>query len=302
MSWIDPEFLYFPLSNLKTFSDVRSLSFIRWDAILFRGASLEPYFGHFGKSLRAVSLQSCDLDAAILFNLLSFLPNVDDIEIERPLPCTKEPDIILDARKVTPNFRGTLSLTDFSSTVPILEAITTLPLHFSTIRIKGCSSKELSAYQLLLACCVDTLITFHYEQFHEVLILPKVSLASCNELQEVHVLFLGSAQHRRPTEIPLSSITSKELRKISLTFIENDGPVRENETGRDEDEDEWGVWSTGPTPWDSWDTMLSRVAHNVRGKLILQLNVQRAGAKPAKLDRLLPKFLKHGGLVDINCS
>jgi hypothetical protein len=48
--------------------------------------------------------------------------------------------------------------------------------------------------------------------------------------------------------------------------------------------------------------MLSRVAHNVRGKLILQLNVQRAGAKPAKLDRLLPKFLKHGGLVDINCS
>ena len=54
--WINPQCLDFPLSNLASFCDVKSLSLIQWNATLFYGTSLEPYFGHFGKSLRTLSL------------------------------------------------------------------------------------------------------------------------------------------------------------------------------------------------------------------------------------------------------
>ncbi|KAF9779607.1 hypothetical protein BJ322DRAFT_1113407 [Thelephora terrestris] len=303
MSWINPQFMYFPLSNLTTFSDVRSLSFIKWDAILFRGASLKPYFGHFGTTLRAVSLRSCGFHPAILFDLLSLLPNVDDLEIERPHTHSKVPDTIPDAPKITPSFRGTLSLADLSAGTLILKAIATLPLHFSTIKINGCLLYELGAYQMLLTSCRDTLVTLHLEESNRGLTLPDVSLASCNELEEVHALFLGFMKLPRSPGTPFSSITSRKLRKISLTFAEDGNPHYQNEPGWDESE--WSVWGARPIPWGSWDTVLSHLAHQARGaggRLTLQLNVRRVGPKPPKLDHLLPRFLGDGGLVDINCN
>ena len=73
----------------------------------------------------------------------------------------------------------------------------------------------------------------------------------------------------------------------------------------DEDEDEGSVRRARTIPWGSWDTVLSRLAHqahNVEGKLTLQLNIRRADPRPFNLDHLLLNFLGHGGSVDINCT
>lgn len=162
--WINPQSLDFPLSNLASFSNVTSLSLVRWNAAYFHGASLGPYFGHFGKTLGAVSLRICRLQPVTLFDLLSLLPNVDDLEIERLYTHAEVPDAISDIPEVTPNFCGTLSFADLGSGDPILKAIAALPLRFSTIRIKGRIFNGLDRYQLLLDSCRDTLIALHFEE------------------------------------------------------------------------------------------------------------------------------------------
>jgi hypothetical protein len=162
--WINPHFLDFPLPNLASFSDVRSLSFINWNATLFNGASPEPYFGHFGKSLRILSLRFCMLDPVILFDFLSLLPKLEDLEITYPCPPPVPPDTIPDVPDLTPSFCGTLSLTNYTSEYILLKALATLPLHFSTIRIKGCAFYEPDAYQMLLNSCRDTLVALRFEE------------------------------------------------------------------------------------------------------------------------------------------
>jgi hypothetical protein len=135
-------------------------------------------------------------------------------------------------------------------------------------------------------------------------------LESCNALEEVHVLLLNFLRLPRSLESLFSSITSKKLRKISLTFMdfvddddsEDEGDEYEDE---DEDEDEWSVPRARTAPWGSLDTILNRLAHqaqDVEGSLTLQLNIRRVGSKPFKCDHLLPKFLGRGGLVDIKCN
>ena len=164
LPWINPQYLDFPLSNLAMFRDIRSLTLLQWNATLFNGASPEPYFGHFGKSLRALSLRFCTLDPAILFDFLSLLPNVQDLEIAYLYPRSGTVDTIPNVPEVTPNFCGTLSLADLASEHLILNALATLPLHFTTISIQGCTFHEPDAYQMLLACCRDTLVALRFEK------------------------------------------------------------------------------------------------------------------------------------------
>ena len=164
LPWINPQYLDFPLSNLASFRDVRSLSLVQWNATLFNGASPEPYFGHFGKSLRTLSLRFCTLDPAILFNFLSLLPNIQDLEIAYLFPNSAALDIIPDVPKVTPSFCGTLSLADLASGHLILKALAALPLHFTTISIQGCTFHESDIYQMLLTSCRDTLVTLRFEK------------------------------------------------------------------------------------------------------------------------------------------
>ena len=66
-SWINPTFHFpdFPLSTLASFTYFRSLTFSNWKPPLLNGPSPEPYFGRFGKSLCALTLQLCTLDPAI---------------------------------------------------------------------------------------------------------------------------------------------------------------------------------------------------------------------------------------------
>lgn len=162
--WINPHFLDFPLSTLTSFTGVRSLSFLQWNATLFNGASPEPYFGHFGKSLRALSLRFCTLDPVTLFDFLSLLPKVEDLEIVYPLPPPVAFDIIPDVPKASPSFCGTLSLVELGSGLLFLKALATLPLRFSTIRIKGCVFYEPDAYQRLLSSCRGTMTTLRFEE------------------------------------------------------------------------------------------------------------------------------------------
>lgn len=162
--WINPQYPGFHPSSLASFSDVRSLSLIHWDATLFNGASPEPYFGHFGKSLRAVILRFCKFDLVIFFDLLSLLPNVDDLEIANPLPHSYTLDIDPNVPETTPNFRGTLSLVDLNSGHLILRTLAKFPLHFSTVRVKGSTYHGQEAYQPLLTGCRDTLVTFRFEE------------------------------------------------------------------------------------------------------------------------------------------
>ena len=110
--WINPYFLDFPLSSLASFSDVSSLTFIQWNATLFNDASPEPYFGHFGRSLRSLNLRFCSLDPVILFDFLSLLPKVEDLEIAYLCSPPATLDTIPDVPEVTPIFCGTLSLAD----------------------------------------------------------------------------------------------------------------------------------------------------------------------------------------------
>ena len=160
--WINPQSPDFPLSDLASFSNVRSLSLIQWNTTLFNGASPEPYLGHFGKSLRTLSLRFCTLDAATLFNFFSLLPNVQDLEIACPSPASDSPDTVPDIPDVTPSFHGTLLLTDLNYNHLIIKAVAALPLHFTTINIQGCTFYEPEAYQLLLTSCQDTLVTLRF--------------------------------------------------------------------------------------------------------------------------------------------
>jgi len=164
LPWINPQYLDFPLSNLTSFRDVRTLSLVQWNATLFGGASPEPYFGHFGKSLRALSLRFCTLDPAILFNFLSLLPNVQDLEIAYLFPHYAALNTIPDIPKVTPSFCGTLSLADLASGHLILKTLAAIPLHFTAISIQGCTFHEPDIYQMLLTSCRDTLVTLRFEK------------------------------------------------------------------------------------------------------------------------------------------
>ena len=160
--WINPQSSDFPLSNLASFSNVRSLALIQWNTTLFDGVSPEPYFGHFGKSLRALSLRFCTLDPATLFNFFALLPNVQDLEIACPSP-QSGPNTVPDIPKITPSFYGTLSLSDLNFDHCILKAVAALPLHFAAINIRGCTFYEPEAYQMLLTSCRDTLVTLRFQ-------------------------------------------------------------------------------------------------------------------------------------------
>lgn len=164
--WINPHFLDFPLPNLASFSDVRSLSLIQWNATLFNGEPPGPYFGHFGKSLRKLSLRFCTLNPVVLFDFLSLLPKVEDLEIAHPYPPPLPLDTIPDVPELTPSFCGTLSLADYTSEHLILKALATFPLHFSTIRIKGCAFYEPEPYQMLLTSCRNTLVSLRFEEVY----------------------------------------------------------------------------------------------------------------------------------------
>lgn len=123
--------------------------------------------------------------------------------------------------------------------------------------------------------------------------IPDVSLASCNELEEVHALLLNNRNLPRALVNLLSSITSQKLRKISLSFIEF---INEGDSDSDGDEDDWG---DGTETWNLLDTTLGRLAEQVskvENKLTLQLNMQPPDSGPVKLDHPLSKFLEYGGL------
>jgi hypothetical protein len=164
--WITPQNLKFPLSNLASFRHVRSLAMIQWNTTPFNDTSPEPYFGHFGESVRALSLQFCALEPVALFNFFSLLPNVQDLEIAYLFPHPGSLDTIPAAPKVTPSFCGTLSLADLAPGYHILEAIAALPLRFTTITIRGCTFYEPNPYQTLLTSCRDTLTTLRFEKIY----------------------------------------------------------------------------------------------------------------------------------------
>lgn len=327
--WINPQYPRFPLSNLASFGDVRSLFLISWNALIFGDVPLGLYFGHFGKSLRVLTLRFCRFDQTVLFNLLSLLPNVEDFEIANPHARSDGPDTIPDAPEVAPSFRGTLSLVDLGPGHLILKALATLPLRFSTIRIKGCTFYEPESYQVLLSGCRKTLVSLRFEESYRDRPLPNISLASCDDLEEVHVLLSTFAELPRFLEKFLSSITSQKLRKISFTFIHFDvdgSSDREDESDYDDDDEDEGVdededrtrggnegedegksnkQSSRMAAWESWDIILSRLARQVHNagageKLTLELNVHRVSSPP-DLDHLLPRFLEYGSL-SINCD
>jgi len=191
--WINPQSSDFPLSNLTSFSNVRSLTLIQWNATLFNGGSSEPHFGHFGKSLGALSLRFCTLEPATLFNFFSLLPNVQDLEIACPSPHSGSFDTAPDVPEVTPSFHGTLSLADLNSDHPVLKAVAALPLHFTTISIRGCTFYEPEAYQMLLTGCRHTLVTLRFEGSY------RGVLGNCRDSSNLSLLFHTprSARSRR---------------------------------------------------------------------------------------------------------
>jgi len=119
--------LGFPPLKLGLVSNVRSLFLLLSNITLFNDASPELHFSHFGKSLRALSLRYRALDPTVLFDFLSLLPNVRDLEIASHYPHTTALDTIPDVPKVTPSFCGTLPLANFHSRDPILRALVALP-------------------------------------------------------------------------------------------------------------------------------------------------------------------------------
>ena len=312
---INPQSSAFPLSNLVSFTNVRSLILIQWNTRLFNGASLETYFGHFGKSLRALSLRFCTLGPATLFNFLSLLPNVQDLHIAYPSPQPDSLDTVPDVQKVTLNFSGTLSLVDFNPSNLILKVVAALPSHFTTIAMRGCAFYEPEAYQTLFTSCRDTLVTLRFENSYrgalEVFLghpacphllirpdlpVPGVSLASCNKLEEVYALFASDRKIARPIVNLLSSITSQKFRKISLSFFESfsEGDSDSDEDYRSDEEEE------GVETWETLDTTLSRLAKDVSGtggRLTLQLSIRHPDSvQRAKFEHLLSQFLEYGRL------
>lgn len=100
----------------------------------------------------------------------------------------------------------------------------------------------------------------------------------------------------------LSSITSQNLREVSLFFIEL---VNEEDSDLDdEDEDDWSDEDDGTVTWGTLDTTLTRLAKRVseaEGRLTLRFNSvwpSRNPAKPVKFDHLVSKFLEYGVLDD----
>ncbi|KAF9779605.1 hypothetical protein BJ322DRAFT_366333 [Thelephora terrestris] len=292
LHWINPQYPRFPLSNLASFSDVRFLSLIQWDSTHFDGASLEPYFGHFGNSLRAMNLQSCTFDPATLVDFLCLLPNLDDLWLSHCFLHSATPTTTLSVPEVTPTFRGTLSLGDLGS-VYFFEALAKLPLRFSTIKLKDYHCHGEGAYELLLNSCRDTLVALHYMHIHRDAPFPNVLLGSCLKLEELHVrLRVRGATGLTPYLTTLfSSITSPKFRKISLTFVDlAKGGGRPG-------------WSLqGTISLSSLDMVLSTLAQRVQdvgGKLTLQLNFSGVGPS-LDVDHDLQNFLGRGGLVDVN--
>lgn len=318
LPWINPQNLDFPFSHLASFRNVRSLALVQWNATLFHGASPEPYFGHFGKTLRTLSLRFCTLDPASLFNLLSLLPNLQDLEVAYLFPCSGPPNTIPDTPKVTPSFRGTLSLADLGSGHLILKAIAALPLHFTTVNIRACTFYEPEAYQTLLTGCRESLVVLSFDKSYRgalgvypgdvqpVLTLippdrpvPEVSLASCDKLEEVHALLRSNKHFSRSLLGLLSSITSKKLRKISLTFVDFSSGVVSSSHDEDEDEDDWDDEEDGTATWSSFDETLSHLAKQVAevgGNLTLRLKIRCFGDVPVKFDHLLNQFSEDGEL------
>lgn len=133
--------------------------------------------------------------------------------------------------------------------------------------------------------------------------VPDVSLATCDRLEEIHALVSSNKRLAQSVVSLLSSTTSQNLRKVSLSFIEfvNEG----DSDSDDEDEDDWSDEGDGIVAWDSLDMTLSRLAKRVseaKGRLTLQLNIRpRDSAEPVKLDHLVSQFLEYGEL-DINCT
>lgn len=71
-----------------------------------------------------------------------------------------------------------------------------------------------------------------------------------------------------------------------------------------EDEEDGGDESVvqGRIPWGSWDTVLSPLAQQAHNVMTLQLKILDFNPKSLEIDRLLPEFLRYGGLADINCD
>ena len=125
--------------------------------------------------------------------------------------------------------------------------------------------------------------------------VPDISLASCDKLEEVHILVRSNKKLTRPLVNLLSSITSQKLRKISLSFIDfiTVEDSDSDECDSDDEDDE-------PEIWNSLDATLGRLAKQVskaEGKLILQLILP--SCEPFKPDYILGRFLEHGE-IDID--
>ena len=264
-----------------------------------------------------MSLRFCTLDPATLFNFLSLLPNVRDLDIAYSSPYPSSLDTVPDVPEVIPSFGGTLSLAGLNSGHLILKVVAALPLHFTTIIIRQCAFREPEAYQMLFTTCRDTLVILRFDEGYrgalEVSLghptcpysptnpdrpVPDVSLASCNRLEEVHALLSSNRKVARSIVNLLSSITSQVLRKISFSSIKF---VNEwDSDSEDSDEDDWSNEEDGAETWNSLDTTLSHLAKEVSragGRLTLRFNIWRLdSAERAKFDCLLSQFLEYGTL------
>ncbi|KAF9643206.1 hypothetical protein BDM02DRAFT_3227298 [Thelephora ganbajun] len=247
--------------------------------------------------------QSPGLGPAILFDFLSLLPNVEDLEIAYLFPHSGIIGTIPDIPNVILSFRGMLSLTGLESGHLNFKALAAFLLRFSTMSIKSCQ---------------DTFVTLRLERSYRVCPhfpklpdqpIPDVSLASYNKLEEVHVLLRTFIKLPRSLTSLLSSITSQKPRKIRYTFVDmtedvGDDSDWEDGDGDEEEDEELYEWSGGTDTCNSLDTTLSRLAQQmskVDGKLTLQLNIWCISSKPFKFDHHIRKFLEYGGL-DINST
>lgn len=127
--------------------------------------------------------------------------------------------------------------------------------------------------------------------------IPRVSLESFNELQEVQISIHNFRILPRSLENLISSITSRKFRRLSLTFINSVDGHHPNHPFYIQDYEGDGV-----IPWCSLDAALSSLAqrvHDAGNKFTLQLNIRKIKLGPFMVDHLLPKFLGYGGIVDI---
>jgi hypothetical protein len=205
------------------------------------------------------------------------------LEIAYLFPYSAALDTIPDVPKVTPSFCGTLLLADLGSGHLILKALAALPLRFTTISIQGCTFHEPDVYQMLLTSCRETLVTLRFEKSYRGVLgvcpglIQRVltfytsrsagSRRLVSFLRQTRGVPRAPSQHQKTPPIPYGRLVVDNLSKTSK------------------------------------DILLSRLAQQVRNienKLTLQLKIRRLGPEPLKFDHLVPKFLGHGGLVDIN--